>query len=79
MKTFNNLNIGQIVKTENGTACVYSFTSYGTRRGDIRPEVINSKVEMPTLKGIDFVGFVNVVPDSVNFLYGHEVKASFIK
>lgn len=70
--------INQIVITKSGKAEIIGFTSYGTRRGDIRNEILNADREFPILKGIDFVGYINIVPNNVPFLYGHEQKEYFI-
>lgn len=81
MNTYKDLVIGQEVTLDNGRkARVVDFTTYGTRRGDIRKEVKDSEVEYPTLEGVNksFLGRIRVVPANVTFTYRDEIKADEI-
>ena len=65
-----NYKVGQTVTFSNGNKG--EVISIGTRgNGDIRPPY--HKKGHPTIKGIDFVGYVSIIPNEWEKLYGDEV------
>lgn len=65
--------IGQIVTVKGKKAAVIELM---IKSNDIRPEVKSFDGDLPKVKGIDFIGYIQAVPDNVSFMYGGETSIS---
>jgi hypothetical protein len=65
-----NYTLGQKVQLDNGkTGEVISIATKGN--GDIRPPY--NREGIPTIKGIDFIGYLTIIPNDWKKLYSDEI------